>query len=293
MQNPKFMTPKDIERLAKTNSKRAFKATLQKQHEIFQAEVEKHLHTAIRTCDYDLVVHALDGGAKPDSRINGWSAMDIATYSRDHVTENERPAYERIIALLVARGATPEKSMEERARELLKAIDEADVGRVRGILRARVNPDTVVEGWTALGRVNHLIETEERKGYGQQRIRMVDSWVDIKVFLEDRGAKNDVRGEPDGAAPEKSMEERARELLKAIDEVDKGKVREVFRMGVDPDTVVEGWTALGRTRHLLSMQNEKSLMQRQSGNVDILLDIIEFLEDRGAKKSLRGDTSSF
>lgn len=202
----KVVTLRDVQALAARNARIA-KATSQlrglgepirglKHLEMLPKELRnKQLHSAIDAGDYDLVVRALDAKADPNSRVNGWSAMNRAVYLRDNEAEADRPIYERIVNLLVARGATPEKSMEQRAGELLHAIDAVDEGGVREILRTRLNPDTVVKGWTALGRAHYLINMEEHKSLGERLIRKIDALWDIVDMLEDKGAEERLEGE--------------------------------------------------------------------------------------------------
>ena len=271
------MTPNDIARLAKTNSKKAREASWRRRQEMLQPELDRQLHTALglNPPDYGEVMKALDAGAKADSRVDGWSPMDTATYQRDHGAKAERPVYERIIELLVARGATPEKSMEERTKELLTAIDEADYGGVSSILGSRMDPDTVVDGWTALGRVNHLIEMEESRSLGERRPVRQDALLDIRDILEtDHNAKKDLRGQSVEAAPAKSahpgsgpgMEvsfEDACDMHAAVTLKSAKELHRLIRMeqpditkieaqvcshikgGGSLDRVVNGWTALG------------------------------------------------
>src|SRR5271157_5010323 len=125
MQKMKMLTPGDIERLAKRNAQ-VSKAThqLNRPRGFFEPAMDlkhlgmmpremlnKHLHAAIDAGKYDLVLRVLDAGANANSQVDGVSAVERAARLRD-IEAMQQPIisiYGDIIALLVKRGATPEK----------------------------------------------------------------------------------------------------------------------------------------------------------------------------------------
>jgi hypothetical protein len=284
-----------LQALAKTNSQKAREATLRRKQEALQPELDRQLHTALglTPADYGEVVKALDAGANPNSRVDGWSPMDTATYQRDHGAERERPVYERIVSLLVARGAKPEKRMEERARELIQAIDGYQRGDTEEILSMRVDPDTVVDGWTALGRAHYLINTEE----AQTHRGLMDSIIEIIQSLERHGAKKSLQGEAYVAVPKKrdNRLERARknqvdrlivELHRAIPREGPAKIEQLVTEIVaekgDLDRLVNDWTALGISTYI--GLPEISGMLRRHGASRVVN------PHDGAKEKLKGES---
>jgi hypothetical protein len=279
MKQSKMMTPGDIERLAARNRTASkllgsrvltdSKADNRALRMLPPQERNMALHKAIAKGDVSLVGRLLQAKANPNSQVDGQSALEQADRHFRRADATERPAYGSIVDMLIEAGAkdTRKSPAEQLANELLQAIDSEDAYSFREILEKADEENVVVDHQALLERAKHKICVD---GGSSGLYNILDLLRNRRADMQRQEQTRDIRNIPD---------QLVRDLLEAIDWRSVSRVEDILlNTRVELDTVVDGWTALGRARH-----NFKVL-----GFSNRLEIIIEQLELHGAKLDLRG-----